>query len=245
MSLNAVILLAAGRGSRMEGHLKDKILVHLNGQSVFSFSLNAFLKSGLISHLIVVFRDETQKTTLHQILVENNPKKVSTIWVQGGTERQYSVLNALEATPEEIDYVFIHDCARPLIDQETIQKLHQNVIENQSVCLVHKITDTIKQDLTVESSTVQRKLRTLDRNCLWAMETPQVFRRDSILKAYRHITKKNIPITDDASALEHLGQKITLLENLRPNPKLTSPKDIPYIEFLLSNKLTQNNHEAD
>ncbi len=239
MSLNAVILLAAGRGSRMEGHLKDKILAQLQGKSVFSFSLNAFLESGLISHLIVVFRDEEQRSTLNQILAENNSEEVSTIWVQGGKERQNSVLNALESTPEEIDYVFIHDCARPLIAQETIQKLHQNVIENQSVCLAHKVTDTIKQDLAPELSTTQKKLQTLNRNSLWAMETPQVFKRDTILEAYRHVTQNDIPITDDASALEQTGQKITLLENPLPNPKLTSAKDIPLIEFLLTKTLTQ------
>jgi 2-C-methyl-D-erythritol 4-phosphate cytidylyltransferase len=172
-------------------------------------------------------------------LVENKSEEVSTIWVQGGVERQYSVLNALESTPEEIDHVFIHDCARPLISQETIQELLQNVIENQAVCLAHRITDTIKQDQDPESPTIQRELKTLDRNRLWAMETPQVFKRDTILKAYRNVTQNNIPITDDASALEQTGQKITLLENPLPNPKLTSSKDIPYIEFLLSKKLTQ------
>jgi 2-C-methyl-D-erythritol 4-phosphate cytidylyltransferase len=239
MSLNAVILLAAGRGSRMEGHLKDKILAQLHGQSVFSFSLNAFLESGLISHLIIVFRDEEQRSTLDQILAENNPKDVSIIWVQGGEERQNSVSNALESAPEEIDYVFIHDCARPLITQETIKRLHQNVIGNQSVCLAHRVTDTIKQDLAPESSITQKKLQTLDRNRLWAMETPQVFRREAILDAYRHVAQNNIPITDDASALEQIGQKITLFENPLPNPKLTSAKDIPLIEFLLTKTLTQ------
>ena len=78
------------------------------------------------------------------------------------------------------------------------------------------------------------RLRTLDRSRLWAMETPQVFSRELITRAYARVAERGLRITDDAQAVEEIGQPVALLENDSPNPKLTTPADLPYLEFLLA-----------
>ncbi len=90
------------------------------------------------------------------------------------------------------------------------------------------MTDTIKQH------SGNGRLKTIDRSNLWAMETPQVFTHELITKAYARIVEKELVITDDAAAVELLGHSIALLENTYANPKLTTPADLAYMEFLLN-----------
>ena len=89
-------------------------------------------------------------------------------------------MNALAALPGDIAYVFIHDCARPLIRPEQLVALHKAVRGEDAVVLAHRVTDTIKE----RPPRAGAGLRTLDRSRLWAMETPQVFARDLIIRAY-------------------------------------------------------------
>jgi 2-C-methyl-D-erythritol 4-phosphate cytidylyltransferase len=148
--------------------------------------------------------------------------------VHGGRERQDSVRNALAALPGDIEYVFIHDCARPLIRAEQLVALHKIVRREQAVVLAHRVVDTIKEHRD------NARLRTLNRARLWAMETPQVFSRDLIVRGYARVAARKLHVTDDAQAVELLGHPIALLENAHPNPKLTTPADLDYLEFLLA-----------
>ena len=140
--------------------------------------------------------------------------------VRGGKERQDSVSAALAALPGDIGHVFIHDCARPLIRPEQLVALHKIVRRSRAVVLAHRVTDTIKEKRP------GGRLRTVDRSRLWAMETPQVFSRDLIERAYAQVSSRRIKVTDDAAAVEALGHPVELLENPHPNPKLTSPQDL-------------------
>ena len=109
MSRTAVILLAAGSGSRMNGAVTDKVLAPLAGRPVFAHSVAAFMASSIADFYVVVYRDPRQMTEL--MAYAPTPSAL----VQGGRERQDSVMNALAALPDDIAHVFIHDCARPLI----------------------------------------------------------------------------------------------------------------------------------
>ncbi|MCF7687579.1 MAG: 2-C-methyl-D-erythritol 4-phosphate cytidylyltransferase [Cephaloticoccus sp.] len=222
MSRTAAILLAAGSGRRMAGTVTDKVLAPLAGRPVFAHSAGAFLTSGVADYYVVVYRDQRQMTAL----AAHTP--TPSVLVKGGRERQDSVMNALAALPDDIEYVFIHDCARPLIHSEQLVALHKIVRREGAVVLAHRVTDTIKQHHG------DARLRTLNRDRLWAMETPQVFERDLIVRAYQRVAKKNQTITDDAAAVELLSHPIALLENSRPNPKLTTPADLAWLEFLLT-----------
>jgi 2-C-methyl-D-erythritol 4-phosphate cytidylyltransferase len=222
MSRTAVILLAAGSGRRMQGVVADKILAPLAGRPVFAHSAAAFLESGVADYYVIVARDQAQSIALSAYA----PTPAQ--FVIGGKERQDSVRNALAALPADIAYVFIHDCARPLVRAEQLVGLHKIVRKENAVVLAHRVADTIKQ----HSDTGH--LKNLDRDRLWAMETPQVFARELIDEAYAKVAAKKRRITDDASAVEYLKHPVALLENTHPNPKLTTPADLAYAEFLLA-----------
>jgi 2-C-methyl-D-erythritol 4-phosphate cytidylyltransferase len=221
MSRTAAILLAAGSGTRMSGIVADKILAPLGGLPVFAHSVAAFLESGVADFYVIVARDQAQSIALSAYA----PTPAQ--FVLGGKERQDSVQNALAVLPADIAYVFIHDCARPLIRTEQLVALHKIVRKEDAVVLAHRAIDTIKK----HSDTGH--LKSLDRDRLWAMETPQVFARELITEAYAKVAKKKLRITDDASAVELLKHPVALLENTHANPKLTTPDDLAFAEFLL------------
>ena len=221
MSRTAAILLAAGSGARMQGAVNDKVLAPLAGRPVFAYSAAAFMQSAIADLYVVVYRDQRQMMELSAYA------PTPSVLVHGGRERQDSVGNALAALPADIEFVFIHDCARPLIRAEQLVALHKIVRREQAVVLAHRVTDTIKEHRD------DARLRTLERSRLWAMETPQAFSRALIARAYARVAAKNGHVTDDAQAVEQLGHAIALLENQHPNPKLTTPADLEYLEFLL------------
>ena len=232
MSRTAVIFLAAGSGSRMNGAVNDKILAPLAGRPVFAHSASAFMQSAVADLYVIVYRDQRQMMELSAYA------PTPSLLVHGGRERQDSVINALAALPADIAHVFIHDCARPLIRAEQLVALHKIVRREEAVVLAHRVTDTIKEHLVRRSSGGEEhvRLRTIDRSRLWAMETPQVFARDLISRAYARVQERGLHVTDDAQAVEQLDHPVALLENPHPNPKLTTPADFKYLEFLLSSE---------
>jgi 2-C-methyl-D-erythritol 4-phosphate cytidylyltransferase len=222
MSRTAAILLAAGSGRRMLGAVADKILAPLADRPVFAHSVAAFLASGVADYYVIVVRDQAQSIAL------SADAPTPPQFIVGGKERQDSVQNALAVLPADIAYVFIHDCARPLVQAEQLAALHKIVRKEDAVVLAHRVSDTIKKHAD------SGLLKNLDRSRLWAMETPQVFARELIVEAYAKVAKKRLRITDDASAVELLKHPVALLENTLANPKLTTPADLAYAEFLLA-----------
>jgi 2-C-methyl-D-erythritol 4-phosphate cytidylyltransferase len=206
----------------MAGAVPDKVLAPLAGRPVFAHSAAAFAASGVADFYVVVYRDRSQMTALSAFA------PTPSLLVKGGRERQDSVAAALAALPENIDYVFIHDCARPLIQPEQLVALHKIVRRKQAVVLAHRVTDTIKAERG------KGRLRTVDRSRLWATETPQVFSKALIERAYARVAARRLHITDDAAAVELLGRPVAILENTLPNMKLTSPRDLDHLEFLLA-----------
>jgi 2-C-methyl-D-erythritol 4-phosphate cytidylyltransferase len=222
MSRTAAILLAAGSSRRMGSAVADKILAPLGGKPVFAHSASAFYRSGVVDTFIVTYRGQSQMVELSAYA------PTPTLFVPGGDRRQDSVARALAELPDDVKYVFIHDCARPLVRAEQLVALHKIVRREDAVVLAHRVTDTIKEHRG------EGRLRTLNRRNLWAMETPQVFARRLICSAYARVAERNLAITDDAAAVELLHHPIALLENPHPNPKLTTPADLSYLEFLLN-----------
>jgi 2-C-methyl-D-erythritol 4-phosphate cytidylyltransferase len=206
----------------MAGAVADKVLAPLAGRPVFAHSAAAFAASGVADFYVVVYRDRSQMTALSAFA------PTPSLLVRGGRERQDSVAAALAALPGDIRYVFIHDCARPLIRPEQLVELHKAVRLHRAVVLAHRVTDTVKEQLA------GGRLRNVDRSRLWAMETPQVFARDLIERAYARVAQKRARVTDDAAAVELLRRPVALLENPHPNLKLTSPADLAQLEFLLA-----------
>ncbi len=224
MSRTAAILLAAGSSSRMQGTVTDKVLAPLGGRPLFLHSAAAFAESAVADYYVVVYRDQRQMLELSAYA------PTPATFVKGGRERQDSVINALAALPPDIAHVFIHDCARPFIRPDQVVSLHKIVRLEHAVVLAHRVTDTIKKHHDTGH------LRTLDRSRLWAMETPQVFSRDLIDRAYTRVRERGLRVTDDAAAVELLKHPVALLENPYPNPKLTTPADLLWFEYLLTHR---------
>lgn len=227
--MNTAILLAAGSGSRMQGSVADKVLAPLAGEPVILHAARSFVQSGVIQHFTVVYRDEAQREQIDAAL---KPLQCNVNYVPGGKERQDSVYNALKAQPEGCEYVFIHDCARPLVSVESLRALQHAVQADGAAVLAHTVTDTIKR-IPEADQLKQTPLEDLERPRLWAMETPQAFSYSAILKAYNHVHQSGLVITDDTAAAATIGLKTTIVPNTTPNPKITTPADLDYIEWLL------------
>ena len=233
---NSAILLAGGSGSRMRGVVKDKVLEELLGLPVIMHSFKAFLESGQIAEAIFVCRDNSQKKAIKTALKQHFPnvsKRISIKFTDGGAERQDSVLNGLSEVSDSNGLAFIHDGARPLVGAENIVLLSVSAQRDGASVLASKVVDTIKR-VPANKKIENVKLDDLDRSRLWAMQTPQVFKASEILSAYKFIKKNKLKITDDVAAYVAFGKKVSIVENIYPNPKITVPQDIAYIEFLNS-----------
>jgi 2-C-methyl-D-erythritol 4-phosphate cytidylyltransferase len=233
-STYAVVLLAGGSGSRMGSATQDKILLRLEGKPVISYSIDVFSQLDNLTEIIIVVRDEVQMQEIQSVIHQTPQNETHFRFCLGGTERQFSVLNGLETIQSNPDYVFIHDAARPLIKKSELAKMQSLIQEHGAVTLAHRVTDTIKKVKNSNPTNEIAHLEDLPRNQLWAMETPQSFQYKNILAAYRQVKEKKLTITDDNSAYEEIGEKILILENTFPNPKITYPSDIYYLEFLLN-----------
>lgn len=228
------ILLCGGSGNRMRGEVVDKVLVNLAGRPVVDHSLLAFEQLKEISAYWVVYRDKPQKIQLETRLAILTSKPVS--WTRGGNERQDSVFNALEAIPAGTQNLMIHDCARPLIEPEALRAVYRAMVEDKAAVLAHRVVDTIKQVSARTRTNRKVRLKDLDRQRLWAMETPQAFDFSLIHAAYRKLRQENLQVTDDTAAVSQYGQKVTLVENPFPNPKITRPEDLILAELMLQQR---------
>lgn len=216
----------------MQNSVADKALIPLGGLTAVGRCVQAFLAADPDASILIVYRDDPQKSALKTAVESIHPRPSKIIWVQGGSERQASVWNALQAAPSDSQYVYIHDVARPCVHPDAIAALQSAVQRDGAAVLAHPVTDTIKR-IPAGGGLRSAELEDLDRNRLWAMETPQAFETAKIRAAYQHIRDLGLQVTDDTAAAASIGLKTTIVPNPYPNPKLTTPADLPYIEQLL------------
>jgi 2-C-methyl-D-erythritol 4-phosphate cytidylyltransferase len=148
--------------------------------------------------------------------------------VAGGAERQDSVWNGLEALSPAAKVVAIHDAARPCVSEELIAATVKCAEETGAAVAAQPMIDTIK-----ESPDGKLIRRTLDRSRLWSVQTPQAFRVGVIRRALAAARRRGLIFTDDTAACELIGQPVRLVPSATPNPKVTVPADLPFIENLL------------
>jgi len=154
------------------------------------------------------------------------------LFAPGGAERQDSVWNGLAALPESVGVVAIQDAARPCTSQNLIRATVSAARETGAAVAAQPVTDTIK-----ESDNGEFIKGTLDRNRLWAVQTPQSFRADIIRRALTEVRRQGIRITDDTAACELIGQPVRLVVSVEPNPKVTRREDLPIVEAVLRGML--------
>lgn len=219
----SVVIVAAGTASRMQGI--DKILAPLGDVPVLVRTLTVFQRCPDVSEIVVVTREDLL-VEVSRLCKEYSLDKVCKI-VVGGAERMLSVRAGLREVSRECQLIAIHDAARPFLsDQVLKQVLHQAAASGAAAPAV-AVNDTVKRakDGVVEE--------TVDRSCLWAVQTPQVFQADLIRAAVEKAAEDKAQVTDDCSAVERLGMKVVLTAGDRQNIKVTTPFDMILGEAIL------------
>jgi 2-C-methyl-D-erythritol 4-phosphate cytidylyltransferase len=223
--MNSAILVAAGKGTRM-GAGVDKLFLKVAGRPVVAHTWQRFEDAKCIGEIILVVRNGRQKK-FKELAAKFRFKKPFSI-VTGGAERQDSVWNGLEALSPVSEVVAIHDAARPCVSGELIAATIEAARKTGAAGAAQPVTDTIK-----ESPDGKLIRRTLDRSKLWAVQTPQAFRVAVIREAISAARSKKLNLTDDTAACELIGQPVRLVRGAQPNPKVTTPGDLPLVEMLL------------
>jgi len=219
------IIVAAGSSERMGF---DKLFALVSGKPIIAHTIAAFERTSCVEEIILVGRADGLGE-LRKII--GQPTKVKQI-VAGGAERSDSVRAGLDHLNLKSDFVAVHDAARPMITPEKITRVFDVCrTTGGAAALAEPINDTLKRadlDLAVKES--------VDRNGVYAMQTPQVFARKLLEEAYRLVAKKNVSVTDEVSAVELLGCKVVLVPNHDFNFKITYPRDLPLAEFVLKQR---------
>lgn len=226
MRVNAVIV-AAGEGNRMGGGA-PKIFLPLAGRPLILHTLARFAESQSVRRLILV-ASKGEIGKLEQ-LVRSDPAVagLECLFQAGGARRQDSVGQGLERLDEDCEIVVVHDGARPLVSPRLIDRCVEQASREGAVVVGTPARDTIKV-----VSADRRVRETPPRDSLWEVQTPQVFRKEIIVRAYREAAREGVEATDDAMLVERLGINVSLLEGETTNLKITVPEDIPLAEAIL------------
>lgn len=235
------IVLAAGGGRRMNSIVAKQFMI-LGGKPLIWYSLQAVEQSEIIDDCILVTGKEAVSYVKTEIVEKYGFGKVDTV-VPGGRERWESVANAVAAlgspgrrTPNRDGYVFIHDGARPFLNEEILNRTYEAVQKYHACVAAVPSKDTIK--LANEEGIA---VSTPDRRFLWSVQTPQVFDTELIVKAYGALREKaeregfeTVTVTDDASVAELFTDcRVKLTEGSYQNIKITTPEDMEIAEVFL------------
>ncbi len=212
----SAVIVAAGSARRMEGI--DKVLAPLGDIPVLARTLQVFQNCPKITEVVVVTREDLL-VEINQMCKVYSLNKVSKI-VIGGAERVLSVRAGLREARQDAQLIAIHDGARPFLTQKVLCDVLDQAGKTGAAAPAVAVNDTIKR---AEAGIVEQ---TVDRSCLWAVQTPQVFQADLIRAAVEKAVSDNAPVTDDCSAVERLGMKVVLTQGDRENIKVTTPFDM-------------------
>jgi 2-C-methyl-D-erythritol 4-phosphate cytidylyltransferase len=212
----AVILPAAGKSSRFKDPHYKKPFVPLENRAVWLHSAERFVNRDDVGQLIVVIAPEDREE--FQAKFAANTAILGIEVVEGGQQRSDSVAKALARLRPDIDFVAVHDAARPCLANEWIDKVFAAAEKTGAAMLAIPVRGTLKR---VRAGVI---VETVDRQDLWEAQTPQVFRRQWLLDAYAQ--RGDLTATDDASLVERLGHAVTIVEGSPINLKVTTKEDL-------------------
>jgi 2-C-methyl-D-erythritol 4-phosphate cytidylyltransferase len=219
------IIVAAGKSERMGADV-DKAFLSLGTRPVLAYSLLAFEQCPMIDGVILVVRKD-RVDSARGLVQMFGCSKVRAV-VAGGATRQISVLNGLAKLGDDVKIVAVHDGARPCVTPALIEETIKFAKRHGSGVAAVKVTDTIKE---VDRGTLVS--RTVDRTKLWAVQTPQTFRVDWLKKAFIQAGKKRMVVTDEAAAVEAIGEPVHLVPAPVLNMKITTPADLALAAMIL------------
>lgn len=225
----SVLIPAAGQGKRMGSSVKKPYLL-LADKPILSHTIDRFEKNSVIDEIIVIV-DESDLTMCNEDLISPFRFRKVRELVAGGETRQVSVFNGIQALSSDVDFVVIHDGVRPFIDDDIIFRCLEATAECGASVAAVPVKDTIKvanKDLLID--------HTPERDLLWRVQTPQVFKYSLLLDAHNKAIKEERSASDDATLVEELGHPVKLVMGSYRNVKLTTPDDLLLAETLLNDE---------
>lgn len=213
----AVIMPAAGKSSRFKDRHYKKPFANLNNRAVWLHAAEKFFNRDDVKQFILILAEEDREE--FQMKFGANVMIHGVEVVVGGAERADSIQNAISKLRDDVDYVAIHDAARPCLANEWIDAVFQEATKSGAAILAIPVAGTLKR-----SANGQTIDETIARDKLWEAQTPQVFRRDLLLKAYAE--RKDFAATDDAQLVERLGHPVSIVPGSPINFKITTKEDL-------------------
>ena len=211
------IIPAGGQGTRMGGAVPKQFQA-LRGKPILHYTLRTLQESGLIDSLVLVVPEKECVDARADWL--GRPPVVKRV-VVGGEKRQDSVYNGYQSLPSDTDIVLVHDGVRPFLSKEMIQETIDVAGEFGAAITAIPVHDTLKQ---VDNS--GRVERTVEREGLWRVQTPQAFRYDLLGEAFLKAKSDSFYGTDEAALIEYLGQEVRIVDGSEWNLKITRPEDL-------------------
>ena len=230
MSVCAVVP-AGGTGTRMGGTVPKQFL-ELDGKPILYYTLKTLQDCGIISELILVVPEKEYDNACTDWL--GKPEIVTKV-VVGGKKRQDSVYNGFCELSTQTEIVLVHDGVRPFLSHQMIQESVDAAREYGAAITAIRVNDTIKK---VEDSGLVSK--TVDRDGLWRVQTPQVFRYELLEEAFKKANSEKFYGTDEGTLIEHLGKPVKVVEGSEQNIKITRPEDLRLSEIFISKTFPGN-----
>ncbi|MFH1776517.1 MAG: 2-C-methyl-D-erythritol 4-phosphate cytidylyltransferase [Candidatus Omnitrophota bacterium] len=222
----SAIVASAGCGKRFKSRI-NKAFVCLQNKPIAAFSLKVIAELKSVSEIIFVINKDDYRRA-KKLLAEYRVSKPVRI-VFGGSQRHLSVYRGLKSVSEEADLILVHDAARPLIDKKIVEQAIAQAKRYGAAAIAVPVISTIKQ-----ADNRRFVTRTLPRQALWDIQTPQVFCRKLLLRAYECAEKKNV--TDDAMLVERIGEKVKIVKGRYSNIKITTQIDLRIAEELIKSE---------
>ncbi|MFA0816715.1 MAG: 2-C-methyl-D-erythritol 4-phosphate cytidylyltransferase [Anaerofustis sp.] len=223
----SAIIPAAGMSSRMNAE-KNKNFLCIQGYPVLSYSLTVFCQCKEIQEIILVHKPGDRKEIDNAVNIAKPDKPIKLVF--GGETRQQSVYFGLGAVDPKSVYTVIHDAARPFVTREIIENCLRAAKQHEAACAAVKAKDTyvLANRGEIESS--------LNRDLLYLIQTPQIFRSELILRAHEAARADNVEATDDTTLVKRIGHPVALTPGSYDNIKLTTYDDLLFAEMIMRNK---------
>jgi len=223
------LLVAAGASRRMGF---DKLLAPLLGRPVLWHSIRALARCPEVHALTLVTRPELADQVAHYAASSAQGKPFEI--VHGGAERHLSVWAGLQRLGTDVDFVAVHDAARPLVTPRAVAGCLELARRHGAASCAAPVSDTLKR-----ADAAQQVCGGVDRTGLWGMQTPQIFQKALLVRAYETLLGAGGSVTDEVSAVEALGLPVALYHNPEWNLKITYPADVALAELMLAGQAPQ------
>ena len=214
----------------MGHHPTKKPYLELLDRPILAHTIGVFDRSTVVDTIFAIVGEMDFDVCRSVVIEPYGFQKVGGL-VPGGGTRQDSVFNGLKALPHDTDFVIVHDGVRPFVTDEIIFTCLEAAADCGAAVTAVPVKDTIK--ITDRDEFV---VDTPDRSQLWAVQTPQVFRRDVLIEAHQHARREQIQLTDDAALVEQLGLKVKCVMGSYSNLKITTPEDLTVAKALINNR---------